>query len=188
MPSAEETKLIKPVPGRDHILGPDSAPVTLVEYGDYQCPFSAEAHEVVMQLREELGAKIRYVYRHFPLNEIHPSALPSAQTAEVAATENKFWEMHDLLYENQGALEEEDLVQYAASIGLSEGLLNQVFEDGLYLDRIEEDIDSGTRNEVESTPSFFINGELYQGSSDFDSLLSVLEQEIEKKTKLRKTA
>src|ERR1039457_2723710 len=112
-------RLALPVGERDHIQGPANAPVTLVEYGDYECPYCGQAYPIVKQLQERLGNKLRFVFRNFPLSTMHPHAEEAAEAAEAAAAHGKFWEMHDLLYENQEELDSEELVAYAATLGLN---------------------------------------------------------------------
>src|ERR1700687_4188734 len=111
-------KLTMPVGARDHAQGPDDAPVTLVEYGDYECPYCGEAYPIVKRLQKKMGDELRFVFRNFPLSEIHPHALAAARAAEAAARQSKFWEMHDLLYENQRALEGHHLKTLAESLEL----------------------------------------------------------------------
>ena len=139
---------------RDHARGPKDAPVTLVMYGDYECPYCGEAHPVLKELEGRVGQEVRFVFRHFPLDSVHPRARRAAQAAEAAASQGRFWEMHDLLYERQGELGEEDLMRYAAELGLD----LQRFEEDLKNDhhtwRIEEDRLGGDRAGVrERRPS-----------------------------------
>jgi protein-disulfide isomerase len=107
---------LEPVGARDHARGPKDAPVTLVKYGDYECPYCGQAHPDLKKLQERAGEQVRFVFRHFPLDSVHPRARRAAQAAEAAASQGRFWEMHDLLYENQGELDEEDLKRYAAAV------------------------------------------------------------------------
>src|SRR6059036_3950665 len=116
-------RLVLPVGEGDHVRGPPNAPATLVEYGDYECPYCGLAHPIVKSVQAHLGRRMRFVFRHFPLTEIHPHALRAAEAAEAAGAQGKFWEMHDLLYENQNALHDEALAQYAESLGLDAGRL-----------------------------------------------------------------
>ena len=150
--------------------------MTLVKYGDYECPYCGRVHPVLKELQEKSGERVRFIFRHFPLDSVHPRARRAAQAAEAAASQGHFWEMHDLLYESHGELGEEDLMRYAAEIGLN--LLR--FEEDLTNDhhawRIEEDRLGGNRAGVEGTPAFFVNGVRYTGSIDLDGLLAAVEE------------
>jgi protein-disulfide isomerase len=159
-----ESGLTPPVSARDHIAGLDNAPVTLVEYGDFECPYCGMAHPVVRRAQRELGDQLRLVFRHFPLAEAHPHAQLAAQAAEAAGAHERFWEMHDTIFEHQDALEVEDLIGYAKSLGLDAGQMAQDLEAGTYLKRVRDDFRSGVRSGVNGTPTFFINGVRYDGS------------------------
>jgi diadenylate cyclase len=167
---------LEPVGARDHARGPKDAPVTLVKYGDYECPYCGQAHPDLKKLQERAGEQVRFVFRHFPLDSVHPRARRAAQAAEAAAAQGRFWEMHDLLYENQGELGEEDLMRYAAELGLD----LQQFEKDLVNDhhawRIEEDRLGGNRAGVAGTPTFFVNGVRYKGPIDLGGLLAAVEE------------
>jgi diadenylate cyclase len=171
-----ESGRLEPVGARDHARGPSDAPVTLVKYGDYECPYCGEAHPVLKELQQRVGEQVRFVFRHFPLDSVHPRARLAAQAAEAAASQGRFWEMHDLLYENQNKLSEEDLNRYAAKLGLD----LRRFEEDLASDhhawRIEEDRLGGTRAGVEGTPGFFVNGVRYTGPVDVGGLLAAIEE------------
>jgi protein-disulfide isomerase len=158
-----ESRLTLPVGDRDHIAGPNDAPVTLVEYGDLECPYCRMAHPIVKAVRHALGDRLRFVFRHFPLKEIHPHAYHAAQAAEVAAEHGKFWEMHDLIFENQHALEDDDLVRYAKTLGIDDRMVAEALANDAFHDRVREDFRSGVRSGVNGTPTFFINGERYNG-------------------------
>ncbi|HXN75928.1 MAG TPA: DsbA family protein [Gemmatimonadaceae bacterium] len=157
-------ELTPPVSARDHIAGPDDAPVTLVEYGDYECPYCGMASPVVKAAQRELGGQLRFVFRNFPLAEAHPHARMAAQAAEAAAAEGRFWEMHDMLFEHQDALEAQDLVGYAKSIGLDVQQFTRELKAGTYEKRVRDDFRSGVRSGVNGTPTFFVNGARYDGS------------------------
>src|SRR5215213_4097958 len=161
---------------RDHARGPKDAPVTLVKYGDYECPYCAEAHPVLKELQERVGEQVRFVFRHFPLDSVHPRARRAAQAAEAAASQGRFWEMHDLLYESQGELGEEDLMRYAAELGLNLRRFEEDLANDHHAWRIEEDRLGGNRAGVEGTPAFFVNGVRYTGSLDLDGLLAAVEE------------
>ena len=156
--------LTPPVGERDHIAGPDDAPVTLVEYGDYECPYCGMAHPVVKRAQRELGNQLRFVFRNFPLAEAHPHAQTAAQAAEAAGAQGRFWEMHDMIFEHQDALEVKDLLGYAASLGLDAEKIARDLEAGTYVKRVREDFRSGVKSGVNGTPTFFVNGARYDGS------------------------
>jgi protein-disulfide isomerase len=170
-------KLKPPVGPHDHVQGPAEAPVTLVEYGDYECPYCGEAYPVVKALQKRLGDQMRFVFRNFPLAQAHPHAEHAAEAAEAAGAQGKFWEMHDLLYENQDALEDEDLVRYARALHLDVPRFVKEMESGAYLERVREDFRSGVRSGVNGTPTFFINGARHDGPFDLVSLLAAIEEE-----------
>jgi protein-disulfide isomerase len=170
-------KLAVPVSeDRDHIGGSRIAPVTLVEYGDYECPYCGQAYYVVKDLEQRAGNLIKFVFRNFPLTTVHPHAERAAEAAEAAGAQGKFWEMHDLLYENQQALEDEDLVKYAAWAGLDINRFVRDLREGRYLNRIREDFLSGTRSGANGTPTFFINGFRHDGSWDLITLKTAIEE------------
>ncbi|MFN2563388.1 MAG: DsbA family protein [Gemmatimonadaceae bacterium] len=156
--------LTPPVSERDHVAGPDGAPVTLVEYGDYECPYCGMAYPIVNAAQRELGSRLRFVFRNFPLAEIHPHARHAAQAAEAAAAQGKFWEMHDMIFENQHALEDADLVRYAEVLGLDAERVARELEAETYAKRVRDDFRSGVRSGVNGTPTFFVNGTRYEGS------------------------
>jgi protein-disulfide isomerase len=176
-PSAA-AKLKPPVGANDHVQGSAKAPVTLVEYGDYECPYCGEAYSVVKALQERLGDQMRFVFRNFPLAQAHPHAEHAAEAAEAAAAQGKFWEMHDMLYENQDALEDEDLVRYARALHLDVPRFVKEMEAGTYTERVREDFRSGVRSGVNGTPSFFINGARHDGAYDLASLLAAIEEAV----------
>ena len=169
-------KLTEPQPHRDHIRGSYNAPIQMLEYGDYECPYCGAAHRVVKALEEELGDRLCFAFRNFPLTNAHPHAQQAAEAAEAAGAQGKFWEMHDMIYENQEALEPEDLAQYAATLGLDVPRLVKELQTGVYVPRVREDFQAGVRADVNGTPTFFINGERFEGVPDFDSLFEALTQ------------
>lgn len=173
----EEGRLTIPVnPQRDHLQGRVNAPVTLVEYGDYECPFCGAAHRVIKELQEAMGDELCFAFRNFPLTNVHPHAQQAAEAAEAAAEQDRFWEMHDLLYENQEALEDEDILEYAGAAGLDVRRFLATLQSGMPARRVREDFMSGIRSGVNGTPTFFINDARYQGSYDFESMMEVLEE------------
>ncbi len=170
---------LKPVVGaNDHVQGAATAPVTLVEYGDYECPYCGEAYPIVKALQKRLGDKVRFVFRNFPLAEAHPHAEHAAEAAEAAGAQGKFWEMHDLLYENQDALEDEDLARYAKALHLDVPRFVKEMEGHDHFERIRADFSSGVRSGVNGTPSFFINGARHDGPFDLGSLLAAIEEAL----------
>lgn len=161
-------------PDRDHMRGPVDAPVTLVEYGDYQCPYCGAAHPVVEMVRQRLRDRMRFVFRNFPLVDLHPHAEFAAQAAEAAGAQGKFWEMHDALFENQERLDPPAVAVYAQSIGIDLDRLARDLQSGEPAAKVAEDFMSGVRSGVRGTPSFFINGMRYEGSWDPPDLLEAL--------------
>src|SRR5947209_19947752 len=160
----QRTRLVIPVSERDHRQGPDTAAVTLVQYGDYECPYTRLSTHVVRALQQEIGEQLRFIYRNFPLTEIHPHALHAALAAEAAAAQGKFWEMHDSLFHHQQTLEDADLEQFAEAVGLDMQQYARDMAERPSSSRIEEDLQSGIRSGVRGTPTFFINGVLFPGS------------------------
>jgi protein-disulfide isomerase len=167
--------LTQPVSADDHAEGTADAPLTLVEYGDYQCPYCGAAYPVVKRLQKTLGKQLRFVFRNFPLTQAHPYALIAAEAAEAAALQGKFWEMHDLLFEQQALLKPDIIPLWAERIGLDLEKFGNDIKQGVGKKRIQEDRQSGIRSGVNGTPTFFVNGSRYDGSPDYDSLLAALE-------------
>jgi len=147
----------------DHIQGPADAPVTLVEYGDYECPYCGMAYPIVKQVQRRLGGELRFIFRNFPLAEAHPHATDAAELAEAAALQGKFWEMHDMLYEHQRALAPADLERYAQKLSLDFTALDGALRSGTPRQRVRSDFNSGVRSGVNGTPTFFINGQRFDG-------------------------
>jgi protein-disulfide isomerase len=172
---AATAHLAVPVDDRDHVRGSKTAPVTLVEYGDYECPHCARAFPIVESLAEQLGQRLRFVFRHFPLTTIHPLAEGAAEAAEAAAVHGKFWEMHTLLFENSPALEPESLAQYAANLDLDAMSFVNVLAEHAYAAAVREDFVGGVRSGVNGTPTFFINGARHDDAFDFETLLAAIE-------------
>ncbi|MBV9484793.1 MAG: thioredoxin domain-containing protein [Frankiaceae bacterium] len=160
---------------RDHIMGPSDAAVTLVEYGDYQCPFCVQAHPVVAALLKADGPPIRYVFRHFPLTTVHPLAEPAAEAAEAAAAQDRFWPMHDVLFSNSPALEGEDLRRYARALGLDERKFVRDLVERVHAPRVRADFLTGVRSGVSGTPTFFIDGVRHDGAFDYPVLRAAVE-------------
>ena len=169
-------ELTLPVGERDHAQGPADAPVTLVEYGDYECPYCGHAYPIVKEVQQRLGDRLRFVFRNFPLATMHPHAEHAAEAAETAAAQGKFWEMHDQLYEHQRALDDHSLGRYAAQIGLDVDQFARDMEAHAQEPRVKEDFLSGVRSGVNGTPTFFINGARFDDSWDAETLLAALEE------------
>lgn len=167
-----------PVTEKDHIRGPMNAPATLVEYGDYECPFCGAAHPVVELVRQQFGDKLRFVFRHFPLTEVHPHAEPAAECAEFAGAHGQFWEMHDSIYENQRALGLPLLFALAAALGLSESELRNALVAETFRPKVRADFLGGVRSGVNGTPTFFIDGRRHEGAFDFDSLTAAIDRSL----------
>ena len=167
--------LVTPVSDRDHVQGPPDAPVTLLEYGDYQCPYCGAAHPIVKALQRRLGDTMRFAFRHFPLATIHEYAEGAAEAAEAAGAQGKFWAMHDMLFENQPNLDFDSLVAYATELGLDAERFALELENHVHAPRVREDFVSGIRSGVNGTPTFFINGMRHEGSFDFESMLEAIQ-------------
>jgi protein-disulfide isomerase len=166
--------LTLPDPEQDHTCGSANGSIKLLEYGDYECPFCGEAQLIVKEIQRRFGGGLLFAFHHIPLSSIHPHAEHAAEAAEAASAQGDFWGMHDLLFENQGALEDEDLTAYAAQLGFDETRLIREVTSSLYAPRIREDFRRGIRGGVNGTPTFFINGERYDGALDLKGLLSSL--------------
>jgi len=162
--------------GRDHVRGPADAPVTLVEYGDYECPYCGAAYPIIKEVQARMGRRLRFAFRNFPIATSHPHAKQAAEAAEAAATQGRFWQMHDLLYENQRHLRDRDLRAYAGKLGLDIGRFDEELAEHVHADRIREDFMSGVRSGVNGTPAFYINGTRHDDSYEFQTLLTALER------------
>jgi protein-disulfide isomerase len=173
------TKLATAVSDKDHLQGDKSAPCTLVEYGDYQCPSCGQAYPIVKRLQKHFGKRLAFVFRNFPLTQMHPYAEPSAETAEFAGAHDKFWEMHDLLYENQDRLDDELLVELTQKLHLLPAQLRVALETKEFQPRVRADFTAGVRSGVNGTPTFFINEQRHDGSYDFTSLVEAIDGVLE---------
>jgi protein-disulfide isomerase len=160
---------------RDHIQGPADAPVTLLEYGDYECPYCGAAYPIVKEVQARIGERLRFVFRNFPITTSHPHAERAAEAAEAAAAQGSFWRMHDVLYENQKRLGDEDLRTYAQQVGLDLDVFDRELAEHVHAARVQEDFMSGVRSGVNGTPTFYVNGTRYDDSYDLDTLLGALE-------------
>jgi protein-disulfide isomerase len=176
MTTAASAQLTTPVTNRDHIRGLGSAAVTLVGYGDYACPRCNEARFVVKQLRAALGDRLRYVFRNFPMSTLYSSPHHAAEAAEAAGAQNKFWEMHDFLYDHQLALSNKHLRVYATQVGLDMERFNLDMMLHMHAVRVHEDILSAGQSGVGTIPAFFINDSRYVGPCDFETVLSHMEE------------
>jgi protein-disulfide isomerase len=161
---------------RDHIQGPTEAAVTLVEYGDYECPYCGAAYPIIKEVQSRMGERLRFVFRNFPITTSHPHAEQAAETAEAAATQGKFWQMHDLLYENQRRLRDPDLRDYAERLALDVERFDKELAEHVHAARVREDFMSGVRSGVNGTPTFYINGARHDDSYDVETMLAALER------------
>lgn len=164
------SRLHLPVSSRDHVRGPSDAPVTLVEYGDFQCPHCRHALPIVEELLKQFGDRVRFVFRHFPLTEIHEHAQHAAEAAEAAGREGKFWPMHATLFEHQPALDVTHLVTYAKALGIGPAKFAKALAEGTYVEHVQADFLGGVRSGVNGTPTFFLNGIRYDGSWELEPL------------------
>jgi protein-disulfide isomerase len=167
-----------PVVPADHALGASNSAVTVVEYGDFECPNCKQAAPVVKHLLARFAGRIRLVYRHFPLEEVHPHALRAALAAEAAGAQRKFWQMHDLLFENQSHLKEDHLRRYAQLLELDMARYDADVIDEVYLQRVREHTESGEQSGVRATPTFFINGVIHDVSFGVQSLADGIESAL----------
>jgi protein-disulfide isomerase len=176
MADDDTPRLALAVGARDHVQGSPKATVTLLEYGDYECPYCGEAYPIVKAIQKKLGERLRFVFRNFPLANMHPHATLAAEAAEAVGALGKFWEMHDTLYENQQALEQSDLVRYASRLGLEARTVAADLDRHTFAGRVQEDFSSGVRSGVNGTPTFYIDGVRHNGSYELEELLSALER------------
>lgn len=167
-----------PVTSADHIRGPQDAPVTLVEYGDYECPYCAASHFVVMAVQDRFGDQVRFVFRNFPLTEIHPLAEPAAESAEAAGAHGHFWEMHDGIYENRDRLGVPLLVALGEAVGVTHEELADALQNHRFVDKIQRDFAGGVNSGVTGTPAFFINGQRHTGKYDLPHLAAAIEARL----------
>jgi len=163
----------------DHIQGDANSPVVLVEYGDYECPHCGRAYPIVKKVQKHFGKRLAFVFRNFPLNEIHPNAEAAAETAEFAGAHQKFWEMHDAIFENQADLGEGLLLELAESLGLATTDLSEALSNKKYAGHVRKDFMGGARSGVNGTPTFFINGERHDGSFEFEDLVAAIEERLQ---------
>jgi protein-disulfide isomerase len=160
---------------RDHIRGPANAPVTLVQYGDYECPYTGAAYPIIKEVQSQMIERLRFVFRNFPITS-HPHAQQAAEAAEAAGRQGRFWEMHDLLFENQKRLRDEDVRGYAEKLGLDIELFDKELGEHVHAGRVQDDFMTGVQSGVQGTPTFYINGVRHEGSYDLEPLLAALER------------
>jgi protein-disulfide isomerase len=168
-------RITVPVSERDHIQGPATAAVTLVQYGDFECPYCRAAVPVVEELQQALGDQLRFVFRHFPLTAVHPHAQHAAEAAEAAAVEGKFFEMHAALFAHQDALDDQDLVQYAVELGIEPARIRDALGRNTYASRVLEDVESGIASGVRGTPTFYLDDIRYDGNVGVRQFLAAIQ-------------
>ena len=173
------SRLNPPVNSKDHIQGLPDAIIEFVEYGDYQCPYCGKVYPVIKEIQETFGEKLMFVFRHFPLSNIHKYALPAAIATEAANRQHKFWQMHDAIYERQPELSESALKKFAVQIGLEMAAFERDMSDESITEKIELDFESGMHSGVNGTPSFFINGYRYEGYYDYTSLSNAIKANLQ---------
>jgi protein-disulfide isomerase len=161
---------------RDHVQGPADAPVTLVEYGDYQCPYCGAAYPIIKEVQARMGDRLRFVFRNFPITTSHPRAEAAAEAAEAAAAQGEFWPMHDVIFEDQRRLRDRDFRDDAERLGLDLERFDRELAEHVYADRVRDDFMTGVRSGVNGTPTFFINGARHDDSYDVETLLAALER------------
>jgi protein-disulfide isomerase len=174
----DRPRLTVPVSERDHVIGRETAPVTLLEYGDYECPYCAAAQPNVKQALSALGDDVRFAYRHFPLAQIHPHAALAAEAAEAAGAQGRFWEMHELLFANQQRLGPRDLLVDAERLGLDLNRFARDLDEHTFRPKVREDFMSGVRSGVNGTPTFFVNGVRHNGGYSAEELVEAIESEL----------
>lgn len=162
------------VNSNDNLFGNPGAPIELVEYGDYECPYCGRAYPIVKNIKQQLEGDLKFVFRNFPLAKIHPNAFLASVATEAAGLQGKFWEMHDTVFENQGALSDEQILLFAYRLGLDTERFKSDLREKALIDKVEKDFESGLRSGVNRTPTFFINGKKYEGEWSGDQLLQYL--------------
>jgi protein-disulfide isomerase len=161
--------------GRDHVVGPIDAPVSLLEYGDFECPFCGLAHTVVEAVRRKMADKLLFAYRHFPITTAHEHAWKAAEASEAAASQNKFWPYHHMLFEDQANLTIADLIIRAQALDLDIDRFEYELAHGVHAGRVQEDLLGGVRSGVQGTPTFFVDSVRYDGPPTYDALLETLQ-------------
>jgi protein-disulfide isomerase len=178
MSDAQSGALTPPVSDDDHASSRADAPITLVEYGDFECPYCGRAYPVVKEVQRRFGDQLRFIFRNFPLTQIHPHAEHAAEVAEAAGAQGAFWEMHDALFEHQDALEAVQLAGYASLLGLDAERVERELADGVYASIVRQHFLSGVRSGVNGTPTFFINGIRHDDAWDFEGLTAAIDREL----------
>jgi protein-disulfide isomerase len=179
MAGSDDRALLRfPVSDRDHAQGPADAPVTLVEYGDYECPHCGRAYPIIKDVQQRLGKRLRFVFRNFPLTEAHPHAEHAAEAAEAAGSQGKYWEMHDTLFEHQHALGDTQLLNYAAILGLDAEPFREELTSHVHARHVRADFLGGIRSGVNGTPTFFINDVRHDDDWDAETLVRAIESAI----------
>ena len=173
-------RLSEPVSGRDHKQGSDRASLTLLEYGDYECPYCGSAHPMVQRLQQAFGSDLRFVFRNFPLTDIHPNAMMAAEAVEAASLQGKFWQMHDLMFANQGALDRGALDKYAKDVGLNVATFKKALDGKQYVAAVDADVKLGGDAAVNGTPSLFLNGARVENPSSFEAVSALIEAALKK--------
>jgi protein-disulfide isomerase len=177
MDSADLSRLLLPIRSMDHVRGPEDAPYTLVEYGDYECPDCGRLYVILRDLQRDIASRLRIVFRHYPLSGVHRQAQQAAEAAEAAGAQGKFWEMHTQLFERQGALRTKDLIRYAEELTLDVERFRDELKNERYNERVRADFLAGVQNGVYGTPGLFLNGVRYEGDWGKESLLRLLANE-----------
>jgi len=172
------TQLILAVNSNDHVYGNSSATLELVEYGDYECPYCGRAYPIIKSIQQELGPDLRFVFRNFPLSKVHQHAFSAAVATEAASRQDKFWEMHDIIFENQETLDAQSIFMFAMTIGLDPERFKNDMQEKVLIDKVEKDFESGMRSGVNKTPTFFVNGKKYDGMYSGDQLLHFLQNQL----------
>jgi protein-disulfide isomerase len=174
MDSTDLSSLLLPIRPTDHVRGPEDAPYTLVEYGDYECPDCGRLYVILRDLQQDIASRLRIVFRHYPLSGVHPHAQQAAEAAEAAEAQGKFWEMHTLLFERQQALRTKDLILYAEELTLDVERFREELKNETYRESVRADFIAGVQNGVYGTPGLFLNGVRYDGEWGKESLRSLL--------------
>ncbi|MHB8379865.1 MAG: DsbA family protein [Acidimicrobiales bacterium] len=177
--TSNRAQLVVPVGSADHVEGSNDAAITLVEYGDFQCPYCGQAYAIVKQLQRVFGASLRLVFRNMPLTNVHPQAELAAETAEAVALQGKFWPMHDVLFENQRDLSGPALRRYVEDVGADVSEVANALNEGVVQKRVKDDVESGLRSGVNGTPTFFVNGERYDASWAYDAFRDYLKEVLD---------
>jgi protein-disulfide isomerase len=186
LPISNSAKLTVPVSKLDHAIGPADAPITIVEYGDYECPDCLNAQPIIAELRKRLGDRLRVVFRHFPKSSIHPRASAAAMAAEAAGEQGRFWEMHESLFKHQKTLESVDFTHLALQLGLEVYRFGREMESNAWARRVREQFDGGEQSGVRNTPTFFINDKLYAGKIELEAIMKAIEKERHEGTEARR--